>query len=266
MNCYVETPIDNLLESGSGVVGPPVVRSKIPRPPNAFMLFANDHRKALAYVYPADSNKEISRRLGQTWKNLSLPEKNQYYQKAKEIDLEHKRRYPGYVYNPKDARLRKAVRTTLKNRAAGPSRQRSLQEEFWGGCSHGFEPSVVVGKRQQLSETASSNVCVLSLDVFGQSEDDRKLFEKEKYTLVAAESYNEVGKLEERVKSSYLPISSTKFNQDPELFTNNAEYHKEYIVKYFNHIPDYETYNVTIEDGISFPYVTIPHLLVKQNL
>ncbi|XP_066244942.1 uncharacterized protein [Euwallacea similis] len=266
MDCYIETPVDKLLESGSRVAGPAVVRSKIPRPPNAFMLFANDHRKALAYVYPADSNKEISRRLGQTWKNLSLLEKSQYYQKAKEIDLEHKRRYPGYVYNPKDARLRKAIRTTLKNRAAGPSRQRNLQKEFWGEDPHRFEPAVIVGKRQQLFETTPSKVCVVPLDVFGQSEDDKKLFEKEKYILVAAESYNEVGKLEECDKSSYLPISSTKFNQDPELFTNNVEYHKEYIVKYFNQIPDYETYNVTIEDGISFPYVTIPHLVVKQNL
>lgn len=33
---------------------------KIPRPPNAFMLFANEWRKKLAFQYPRESNKDIS--------------------------------------------------------------------------------------------------------------------------------------------------------------------------------------------------------------
>lgn len=35
-------------------------KQRIPRPPNAFMLFANDWRRKLALQFPRESNKEIS--------------------------------------------------------------------------------------------------------------------------------------------------------------------------------------------------------------
>lgn len=59
------------------------------------MLYANENRKTMAQRYPADSNKEISKKLGSTWKNLDADEKRRYFEKAREIDLEHKRKYPG---------------------------------------------------------------------------------------------------------------------------------------------------------------------------
>ena len=96
MNCCVKGT-SNILSSSKRVVSPVLVHAKIPRPPNAFMLYANEHRKAMAHLFPADSNKEISRRLGQTWKDLNMQEKNQYFQKARDIDIEHKKKYPGYV-------------------------------------------------------------------------------------------------------------------------------------------------------------------------
>lgn len=43
---------------------------KIPRPPNSFMIFANEWRRQLAGQFPNESNKEISVRLGVMWKNL----------------------------------------------------------------------------------------------------------------------------------------------------------------------------------------------------
>lgn len=67
---------------------------KIRRPPNAFMIYANENRKILAHQYPADSNKEISKKLGSTWKNLAAEDKSKYFDKAKEIDMEHKKKYP----------------------------------------------------------------------------------------------------------------------------------------------------------------------------
>lgn len=45
-------------------------KEKIPRPPNAFMIFANEWRRKLATQHPNESNKEISVRLGVMWKNL----------------------------------------------------------------------------------------------------------------------------------------------------------------------------------------------------
>lgn len=40
-----------------------IVQRKIPRPANAFMLFANEWRKKLAVENPGESNKDISVRL-----------------------------------------------------------------------------------------------------------------------------------------------------------------------------------------------------------
>lgn len=79
------------------------------------MIFANEWRKKLATDYPGEnvlkiliyaymylimyyageSNKEISVRLGNMWKALSVPTKNKYYDSAKKADVEHKARYPG---------------------------------------------------------------------------------------------------------------------------------------------------------------------------
>lgn len=58
------------------------------------MLYANANRNVMAQRYPADSNKEISKKLGSTWKNLDSDEKKKYFDKAREIDMEHKRKYP----------------------------------------------------------------------------------------------------------------------------------------------------------------------------
>ncbi|XP_034943823.1 uncharacterized protein [Chelonus insularis] len=85
-------------------------KAKIPRPANAFMLFANEWRKKLALENPRESNKDISVRLGVLWKNMGKDVKEKYFSLARQVDAEHKRKYPDYVYNPKEARLRKAMR------------------------------------------------------------------------------------------------------------------------------------------------------------
>ncbi|XP_014209814.1 transcription factor SOX-3-like [Copidosoma floridanum] len=71
------------------------VGRKIPRPANAFMLFANEWRKKLAGENPRESNKDISVRLGGLWKTMPKEDKEKYFTLAREVDAEHKRRYPG---------------------------------------------------------------------------------------------------------------------------------------------------------------------------
>lgn len=68
---------------------------KVPRPANAFMLFANENRKKMAQQFPLESNKEISKRLGNSWKQLEAEEKNRFFVLAKKVDAEHKLKYPG---------------------------------------------------------------------------------------------------------------------------------------------------------------------------
>ncbi|XP_035717923.1 sex-determining region Y protein-like isoform X1 [Vespa mandarinia] len=71
------------------------LKRKIPRPANAFMLFANEWRKKLASENPRESNKDISVRLGILWKNISKDMKEKYFTLAREVDAEHKKKYPG---------------------------------------------------------------------------------------------------------------------------------------------------------------------------
>lgn len=73
--------------------------AKIPRPANAFMLYANANRKKMAREFPLDSNKEISKRLGRGWKELDREAKGGYYEMAKEVDAAHKEKYPGELRN-----------------------------------------------------------------------------------------------------------------------------------------------------------------------
>lgn len=86
-----------------------------PRPPNAFMIFANEWRKKLALENPSESNKQISVRLGLKWKGLEAESKEAYFSASRQATEDHKKKYPGYIYSPKEARLRKALLCSLRN-------------------------------------------------------------------------------------------------------------------------------------------------------
>lgn len=83
---------------------------KIRRPPNAFIIFGNEWRQKLAAEYPEDRNKDISVRLGIIWKSMKMEEKDKYMDMARQADAEHKKKYPDYIYSPKEARVQKALR------------------------------------------------------------------------------------------------------------------------------------------------------------
>jgi hypothetical protein len=88
---------------------------RIRRPPNAFIVFANEWRKNIAAQNPQEKNKQISTRLGAMWKLMSKEQKEHYTQMAHKLELEHKEKYPDYVYCPKEARLKKALRAEARD-------------------------------------------------------------------------------------------------------------------------------------------------------
>lgn len=47
------------------------------------------------------------------WKSLSSDKKEKYYSASRKADEEHKRKYPGYYYSPKEARLRKTLKESI---------------------------------------------------------------------------------------------------------------------------------------------------------
>ncbi|GFU33857.1 HMG box domain-containing protein [Nephila pilipes] len=88
--------------------------NKISRPPNAFMLFAKEHRRQVGIDHPAETNRQISTLLGNMWRDLSAEEKIKYYKEAQALEKLHKETYPSYVYSPSEARMRKQSRTERK--------------------------------------------------------------------------------------------------------------------------------------------------------
>jgi hypothetical protein len=93
-----------------------MVGSKIPRPPNAFLIFANEWRSKLAVQYTLDNNKDISVRLGVMWKSMNKEEQDVYRNLSREATAKHKEMYPDYVYSPKEARIQKALRAKGLNK------------------------------------------------------------------------------------------------------------------------------------------------------
>ncbi|XP_044267583.1 protein SOX-15-like isoform X3 [Tribolium madens] len=115
-------------------------KPKIPRPPNAFMLYANENRKKMSQLYPTESNKDISKRLGSGWKSLNEDDRKKFFDRAKAIGLQHKKEFPDYVYNPKEARIRKAMRDASRERSIAGTSPMLARPNARRAPSHGWGP------------------------------------------------------------------------------------------------------------------------------
>lgn len=76
----------------------------IKRPMNAFMCWAQIARRRLANEHPELRNTELSKMLGQMWKELDQEQKHPYIKKAEHLRMKHKSQYPNYKYRPKRKR------------------------------------------------------------------------------------------------------------------------------------------------------------------
>ncbi|KAK4188801.1 hypothetical protein QBC35DRAFT_431993 [Podospora australis] len=74
---------------------------KIPRPRNAFILYRQHHQANVVQSNPGLANPEISKIIGEQWRNESEAVKNQWKQLAEEEKLRHQVQNPGYRYQPR---------------------------------------------------------------------------------------------------------------------------------------------------------------------
>lgn len=74
---------------------------KTPRPQNAFMIYRREKHPSVVAVHKGLHNKEVSRIVGQLWRNESEEVHRVYERKADFAKLEHKVKYPGYKYAPR---------------------------------------------------------------------------------------------------------------------------------------------------------------------
>ncbi len=79
----------------------PGKKSKVPRPPNAFILYRQKHHPILKAQQPHLVNNQISVVLGKQWKQESGQEKAHFKALAEKMKMQHAAENPGYQYAPR---------------------------------------------------------------------------------------------------------------------------------------------------------------------
>ncbi|KAK7398311.1 hypothetical protein QQX98_012312 [Neonectria punicea] len=109
---WVKRPNDGLQHI---MVVPPVLPnrcSKIPRPPNAYILYRKDRHRLIKASRPDIHNNDISRILGRAWNKESAEIRLKYKLRADEIKQALIEKHPDYRYRPRrsvDVRRRAAA-------------------------------------------------------------------------------------------------------------------------------------------------------------
>ncbi|KAL8825624.1 MAG: hypothetical protein Q9191_004303 [Dirinaria sp. TL-2023a] len=74
---------------------------KVPRPRNAFILYRQHYQAAVVAQNPGLANPEISKVIGEQWRDSSIEVKNHWRSLADEEKLRHQKQHPNYRYQPR---------------------------------------------------------------------------------------------------------------------------------------------------------------------
>ncbi|WBW72328.1 M-specific HMG-box DNA-binding transcription factor Mc at silenced MAT2 locus [Schizosaccharomyces osmophilus] len=75
--------------------------ARAPRPPNAFILYRKEKQSLLSETNPGMTNAEVSKLVGQLWKEESNEVKLKYFKMSECYKTEHEKLYPNYKYQPR---------------------------------------------------------------------------------------------------------------------------------------------------------------------
>jgi len=87
-----------------------------PRPPNCFMVWAQEKRKEIGKSIRSNNNADTSIMLGKIWSSMPDKFKLQYRNKANDLKYEHRLKYPNYKYQPKKKEVKCKVKNKENNR------------------------------------------------------------------------------------------------------------------------------------------------------
>ncbi|KAJ1325073.1 HMG box factor [Microdochium nivale] len=74
---------------------------KVPRPRNAFILYRQHHQANVASNNPGLANPEISKLIGEQWRDQADDVKDSWKRLAEEEKIRHQQQYPDYRYQPR---------------------------------------------------------------------------------------------------------------------------------------------------------------------
>ncbi|KAI9799445.1 MAG: hypothetical protein M1825_004545 [Sarcosagium campestre] len=100
---------------------------KVPRPPNAFILYRKHHHPLLKAGNPNLHNNEISIILGRQWKSETPETQARFKTLAENVKQEHQRAHPEYQYAPRKASEKKR-RASRKRKSASSSQSNASPE------------------------------------------------------------------------------------------------------------------------------------------
>src|SRR3989440_2920831 len=75
--------------------------TKIPRPPNAFIIYRRAHHDLVKAANPGIHNNDISIIIGHLWKAESPELRREYQKAADDLKERHRKEYPDYQYRPR---------------------------------------------------------------------------------------------------------------------------------------------------------------------
>ncbi|KAF0418484.1 MATA-HMG [Gigaspora margarita] len=122
-----------------------IPQKRIPRPPNAFILYRREKQPAIIAANRHLSNAEVSRRISEMWRGEPEETRREWERYADRKKLEHMQTYPNYVYRPnknkskidkrRQQRKQSSSRDTTDNRNysistganTGPQRRKSTR-------------------------------------------------------------------------------------------------------------------------------------------
>ena len=82
---------------------------RVRRPMNAFMVWSQIERRKIVAVQPDMHNAEISKRLGQRWRQLSDDQRKPFVEEADRLRVLHGLEYPDYKYRPRKRAKQQAL-------------------------------------------------------------------------------------------------------------------------------------------------------------
>ncbi|KAL4799418.1 hypothetical protein BDV19DRAFT_355089 [Aspergillus venezuelensis] len=135
---------------------PSMKPTKIPRPPNAFILYRQHHHPRVKEAYPDLSNNEISVILGKQWRAETEEAKLHFKNLAEEFKKKHAEEHPDYQYTPRKPSEKKRRATS---RSSPKSSKRSLQVEsphsMTASSPNVFTPPMCPDKQKPQNEGAA---------------------------------------------------------------------------------------------------------------
>ncbi|KAL6717410.1 RuvB ATP-dependent DNA helicase pontin [Lecanora helva] len=136
---------------------------KVPRPRNAFILYRQHNQAAVVQQNPGLANPEISKIIGDRWRNLSSEDKSHWKLLAEEEKIRHQKQYPDYRYQPRRSGRNNSVTTNSQPSSTEVSPRKcpkcgghSIAASGMMSGSASFNPNTALGTPYSPSSKAMS--------------------------------------------------------------------------------------------------------------